>query len=157
MLVSLYARRSASPESLSSHIIDIDTKTVTAAKTGARLSVSCLPVHSLATSVYTSNVKLECRSAARLCLDRGAACYQWCSPQTFGIRKHTNKILTFFFNLAIRKKKITQKSFSPVLIWFTVRFALLFHMSNSYVTKLKKSYTVGTATKLIAPNVTKKK
>ena len=104
MLVSLYACRSASLESLSAHIVDIDIKTVTTAKTGARLSVACLPVLSLATSVYTSNVKLECRSTARLCLDRGAACYQWCSRQTFRIRKHTNKRLTFFFNLAIRKK-----------------------------------------------------
>ena len=75
MLVSLYACGSASPESLSAHIVNIDIKTVTTAKNGARLSVACLPVHSLAISVYTSNVKLECRSTARLCLNRGAACY----------------------------------------------------------------------------------
>ena len=69
MRVSLYACRSAGPESLFAHIVDIDTKTVTRAKTGATLGVACLPVHSLATSCYTSNVKLECRSAAGLCLE----------------------------------------------------------------------------------------
>ena len=51
--MSLYTCRSVSPKSLSTHIVDIDTKTVTTAKTGARLSVPCLPVHSLVTSVYT--------------------------------------------------------------------------------------------------------
>ena len=37
--MSLYTCRSASPESLSTHIVDIDTKTVTTVKTGGRLSV----------------------------------------------------------------------------------------------------------------------
>ena len=39
MLMSLYTCRSASPESLSTHIVDIDTKTVTTVKSGGRLSV----------------------------------------------------------------------------------------------------------------------
>ena len=53
MLVSLCACRNANPESLSAHIVDIGTKTVTTVKTGARLGVACLPVRSLVTSVYT--------------------------------------------------------------------------------------------------------
>ena len=155
MRVSLYACRSASPESLSAHIVDIDTKTVTRAKTGARLAigVACLPMHSLATSCYTSNAKLECRSAAGLCLEELHAI-----NDAFGKHleyENTKKRLTFFsFSLAIRKKKN-----NPVLNWLNVRFALLFHMSNSCVMELikrKKNYTVGTATKRIALNVTKK-
>ena len=138
MLVSLYACRSASPESLSAHIVNIDIKTVTTAKNGARLSVACLPVHSLAISVYTSNVKLECRSTARLCLNRGAACYQWCSRQTFGIRKHPNKRLTVFFNLAIRKKKSLKNLLVPCLFGlqsgspcsFTCQTAMLRNLRN---------------------------
>ena len=44
---------------------------------------------------------------------------------------NTQKKIDFFsFNLAIRKK------INSVLNWLTVRFALLFHMSNSCVTKL---------------------
>ena len=37
--VPVYTCRSASPESLSTHIVDIDTKTVTTVKMGGRLSV----------------------------------------------------------------------------------------------------------------------
>ena len=51
--MSLYTCRSASPESLSTHIVDIDTKTVTTVKTGGETQCPCLPVHSLVTSVYT--------------------------------------------------------------------------------------------------------
>ena len=67
IIVSLYACRSASPESLSAHIVHIDTKTVTIAKTGARLSVACLPVHSLATSVYSYFEKGWGKKCTRQC------------------------------------------------------------------------------------------
>ena len=45
------ACRSGSPERVSTLIVDVDTKTVTTAKTGARLRIACLPVHNLVTSV----------------------------------------------------------------------------------------------------------
>ena len=46
-------------ERVSTCIVDVDTQTVTTAKTGARLGVACPPVHSLVTSVYTLNVILD--------------------------------------------------------------------------------------------------
>ena len=104
MRLSLYACRRASLESFSAHIVVIGTKTVTRVKTGARLAigVACLPVHSLVTSCYTSNEKLECRSAAGLCLEELHAI-----NDAFGKHlknENTKKIYFFSFNLAIRKK-----------------------------------------------------
>ena len=99
MPVSLYACRSASPESLSAHIVDIDTKTVTRAKTGARLAigVACLPVHSLATSCYTSNVKLECRSAAGLCFEELHAINDAFGKHLEYENTHKKRLTFFFF------------------------------------------------------------
>ena len=54
-------------ERVSTRIVDVDTKTVTTAKTG-RESASLVCPCSLVTSVYTLNVKLEGRSAAVLYL-----------------------------------------------------------------------------------------
>ena len=114
MLMSLYTCRSASPESLSIHIVDIDTKTVTTVKTGGgETQCPCLPVHSLVTSVYTF-IKLQCRSSVGLCLEELHAINDALGKHLELYENTQKRICDFFFNLAIQKTN-AQKCFKPVL------------------------------------------
>ena len=105
MLVSLYAYRSASPESLCSnsrHWHKDPRRRLSARAKSCDIRLYC-----------TLNVKLECRSAAGLCLEELHAIVD-----TLGKHleyENTQKRLTFFFNLAIRKKKSPQNLLSVYL------------------------------------------
>ena len=138
MLVSLCACRNANPESLSAHIVDIGTKTVTTVKTGARLCVAFLLVHSLVTSVYTVLLHFKCKTRVQersRALSWGASCHRWSilSANIWNMKTHKKRLWLSFCNLGIRKKKTRKKSFKPVLNWLTLSYApgvtfLLIHL-----------------------------
>ena len=101
--VRIYARA----QRASAQIVDIDTKIFPRRRLSARAKSCDIRLY------CTLNVKLECRSAAVLCLEELHAIVD-----TLGKHleyENTQKRLTFFFNLAIRNKKSPQNLLSVYL------------------------------------------
>ena len=113
MLMSLYTCRSASPESLSTHIVHIDTKTVTTVKTRGETQCPCLPVHSLVTSIYTF-IKLQCRSSVGLCLEELHAINDALGKH-LELYQNTQKRIVTFFSIWPFKKQMPKNVLSPCL------------------------------------------
>ena len=84
----------------------------------ASLFCSCTVLWHLSILFYcTLNVKLECKSAAGLCLEELHAIDDRYSRQTFGIWKHTKKDCDFLFSIwAFDRRKHGKNILSPCLI-----------------------------------------
>ena len=93
----------------SAQIVDVDTKIFTPRRLSARAKSCDICLY------CTLNVKLECRSAAELCLEELHAIVDTLGKHLEYENTQKRFWLFFFFNLAVRKKKSPQNLLSACL------------------------------------------